>query len=201
MDSTGSQINNKPGVVMRKILLPLIVTASLIGVAAGAQESDAGSFEQVKAKTFEKKKFMFPGDVRGTELNILFLAMSADRDSGEAQQLALIDWHVALAERGVFSDAVMPYHFPVLAGVPFFVKGMITRAMKESYEGKVPLDQASVLFIKDLPSFAASAGLTIDDQPTIVITTSDAKPLQSFKGELSPEGLDEIVAAIDELKQ
>ena len=63
-----------------------------------------GSFEQVKTKTFDKEKFIFPDDVRGTRLNIFFLAMGADRDSGEAQQLALIDWHVALAERGVLID-------------------------------------------------------------------------------------------------
>ena len=90
---------------MRKILLSIIVAAYALGtcVAVG-QEVDMGSFEQVKTKTFDKEKFIFPDDVRGTQLNIFFLAMGADRDAGEAQQLALIDWHEALAARGVFSD-------------------------------------------------------------------------------------------------
>ena len=77
---------------------------------------------------------------------------------------------------------------------------MIIGQMRESYEGKVPLDQASVLFIKDLNAFADSAGLTLDGQPTIVIVTADSMPLQSFKGEVSAEGADEIVAAIERLQ-
>ena len=186
---------------MRKILVSIIVANAVLGTwVAIAQERGIGSFEQVKAKTFDKEQFVFPDDIRGTELNILFLAMSPDRENGEAQQLALLDWHEALAERGVFSDAVMPYHFPVLAGVPFFVKGMIIGAMRDSYEGKVPLDQSGVLFIKDLARFSTAAGLLLDDHPTIVIATADAIPLQSFKGEVSPEGVDEIVAAIEKLK-
>ena len=183
----------------RRILLSIIIAAyALVTSVAGGQQADVGSFEQVKAKTFDKEKFIFPDDVRGTRLNIFFLAMGADRDSGEAQQLALIDWHVALAERGVFSDTVMPYHFPVLAGVPFFVKGMITGAMRDTYEDKVPLDQAGILFIKDLDAFAGSAELPLDDQATIVIATADAIPLQFFKGEVSPPGVDEIIAAIED---
>jgi hypothetical protein len=182
---------------MRRILVSIIIAGYALGtcVAVG-QQADMGSFEQVKTKTFDKEKFVFPDDVRGTRLNVFFLAMGADRDAGEAQQLALIDWHVALAERGVFSDAVMPYHFPVLAGVPFFVKGMITGAMRDTYEGKVPLDQAGILFIKDLAAFAGAAGLPLDEQPTIVIATPEAIPLQFFKGEVSAPGVDEIVVAI-----
>ena len=189
-----------PNMAMRRILLSIVVAAYALGtfVAVG-QETDMGSFAQVKTKTFDKEKFVFPDDVRGTGLNIFFLAMGADRDAGEAQQLALIDWHVALDERGVFSDAVMPYHFPVLAGVPFFVKGMITGAMRDTYEGKVPLNQAGILFIKDLAAFAEAAGLPLDDQPTIVMATADAVPLQFFKGEVSPPGVDEIIAAIEKL--
>ncbi len=184
---------------IRKILLSIIIAGYALGMCAAiGQETDMGSFVQVKTKTFDKEKFVFPDDVRGTQLNIFFLAMGADRDAGEAQQLALIDWHVALAERGVFSDAVMPYHFPVLAGVPFFVKGMITGAMRDTYEGKVPLDQAGILFIKDLAAFAEAAGLPLDGQPTIVIATAEAIPLQFFKGEVSAPGIDEIVVAIEQ---
>lgn len=172
----------------------------LLFTAAGAQEMQTGEFVRVKAKTFDKEKFMFPDDVRGTRLNVFFLPMGGDRENGQAQQTALIAWHEALAERGVFSDEIMPYHFSVLAGVPFFVKGIIMNAMRDIYEGTVPLNQAGILFIKDLEAFADAAGLTLDEQPTIVIATSDAKPLKSFKGQVSAQGVDEIVAAIAQLK-
>jgi hypothetical protein len=184
---------------MRHIIFPIIIGLSgLLAVAAtGAQESVTGTFPQIKAKTFAKNKFVFPDDVRGTRLNILFLPMSADQDNGTAQQEALIAWHEALAQREVFTEDIMPYHFPVLAGVPFFVKGIIRGAMRDMYEGIVPLDQASVLFIKDLDAFADAAGLTLDEQATIVITTSDAKPLQAFKGPVSPQAVDDLLAAIE----
>lgn len=184
---------------MRKLLWVLTILA-LSATGALAQDPGLGTFQQVKAKTFDKEKFKFPDDVRGTRLNVIFLSMGTDRESGEAQQLELLDWHDALVERGVFSDDVMPYHFPVLAGVPFFVKGMISGAMSETYEGRVPPDQAGLLFIKDLDKFASAAGLTADGQSTIVIASADATPLRSFKGEISEQGVDEIVAAIEELK-
>ena len=93
----------------------------------------------------------------------------------------------------------MPYHFPVLSGPPFFVKGIIARGMRRSYEGKVPLDQGGVLFVDDLDEFAAAAQLELDGSPTIVITSADADPLIVFKGEVSSRGVDEVVAVIDNL--
>ena len=185
---------------MRNLLLTLLFALSALGVSAIAQESGAGTFQQVKAKTLDKEKFTFPDDVRGSQLNVMFLDMATGRSSEEAQVGELIDWHVALEKRGVFDEQVIPYHFPVVAGAPSFVKGAITGKMKKSYKGKVPFSQVSVLFIKDLAAFANSAGLAVDGQPTIVITTSDAKPLQTFKGQVSPDGVDEIVTAIGKLK-
>ena len=109
---------------MWRILSSIIIASCVFGpCAAVSQDGESGTFERVKAKSFDKEKFIFPDDVRGTKLNIFFLAMGTDRETGEAQQLALLDWHAALDERAVFSDAVMPYHFPVLAGVPFFRQG------------------------------------------------------------------------------
>jgi hypothetical protein len=77
---------------------------------------------------------------------------------------------------------------------------MIVGAMRDMYDGKVPLDQAAVLFIKDLDAFTASARLVADDQATIVITSADAKPLASFKGTVSPQGVAEVIAKIEKLK-
>ena len=185
---------------MPNLLLALLVAMSALGVSAMAQDPGSGTFQRIEAKTLDNEKFSFPDDVRGSQLNVMFLDMGTDRASEETQELALIDWHVALEKRGVFDEQVMPYHFPVVAGAPFFVKGAIASKMKESYKDKVPFSQVSILFIKDLASFAGSAGLTVDGQPTIVITTSDAKPLQTFKGQVSAGGVDEIVAAIGKLK-
>ena len=188
---------------MRKALLTIFTAVWVIGAPAdaGTELSEEAAFASVKAKTLDKEKFVFPDDIRGAQLNILFLAMGGDREDGTYQQDALLAWQAALEERGVFSDDVMAYHFPVMEGVPFFVKGIIVGAIRDSYEGKVPLDQAGVLFIKDLEAFAEAAGLVVDGQPTIVIATSEAKPLQSFKGAVSPEGVDEIVAAIEQIGQ
>jgi hypothetical protein len=188
---------------MRKVLLTIFTAAWVISTpaSAGTELSEEAAFATVNAKTLDKEKFVFPGDVRGAQLNILFLAMGGDREDGTYQQDALLAWQAALEERGVFSDDVMAYHFPVMEGVPFFVKGIINSAMRDSFAGKVPPDQVAVLFIKDLEAFAEAAGLVVDGQPTIVIATSDAKPLQSFKGEVSAEGVDEIVAAIAQVGQ
>jgi hypothetical protein len=184
---------------MRKVLLTVFSAVMAISIPAGAatELSADAAFAAVSAKTLDKEKFAFPGDVKGKQLNIVFLSMSDDQDNGTYQQEALLAWQAALDERGVFSDDVMAYHFPVMEGVPFFVKGIISGAMRDSFEGKVPPDQVAVLFIKDLEAFAEPAGLQLDGQPTIVIATSDAKPLQAFKGEVSPEGVEEIAQAIE----
>lgn len=175
---------------------PFAAVMALIAITVSAPVTGAAGFERVKTKTFDKKSFVFPDDIRGNKLNILFLAMSADQDNGMYQQEALLEWHAALEARGVFSDDVVPYHFPVLSGPPFFVRGMIRSGMRDSYEGKVPLDRAAVLFVDDLDAFAAAAELVLDGRPTIVITSADALPLRSFKGEVSAQGAEEVAQAV-----
>lgn len=181
---------------MRHICISLLAALALCAGAPVFAADDAGAFERVKTKTFDNEKFVFPEDVRGKRLNVLFLAMAADDENGKYQQQALLAWQAALDERSVFSADVVAYHFPALSGPPFFVKGMIRRAMRDVYDGVFPLDQAGVLFVDDLDEFAASARLELDERPTIVIASADAVPLQTFKGEVSPEGADEVAAAI-----
>jgi hypothetical protein len=181
---------------MRLRITVAIVASALL---AASPIAGAAEFERVKTKTFDKRKFVFPDDVGGGRLTVLFLAMSTDQDNGIYQQEALLEWHAALDERGVFSDEVVPYHFAVLAGPPFFIKGMIRSGMRDFYDGKIALDRAGVLFVDDLAAFAAAAGLEADARPTIVIATADAAPLQAFKGDVSPDGADEIAGAIRDL--
>ncbi len=168
------------------LVVGLLVTA----VAAGDR------LLTVEAKTFDDEAFVFPVDLRGARLNVLFLSMTNDMEKGEYLQQAMLDWQVALDARGALGDGIMGWHFPVLSGPPFFVRGMITRGMRKFYDGKVPLDQAGVLFVDDLDAFAAAAGLVVDDQPTVVITTADARLLGTFKGDVTPESADAVAHAI-----
>lgn len=181
----------------KSMVVRLFVVLAVLLAQGGALAADAGGiFPAVKAKTFSKQKFNFPASLSGTRLNVLFLAMSDEQDNGQYQQEALLDWQAALNERDVFSKEVVAYHFPVLKSPPFFVKGIIRSAMRDAYEGKVPLDQAAILFVDDLPAFAGGAALELDKRPTIVIASADGRPLHSIKGEVSPDGVDALVAAI-----
>lgn len=161
-----------------------------------AQETVSGEFEKVKMKTFDGEKFIFPSDMRGIKLNIVFLGMSNDQDNGQLQQEQLLEWQAALEIEQVFSDSVMAYHFPAMNSPPFFVKGIIANAMSESYQGKVSLSQAGVMYLGNLDEFADSLGLQVDSQPTIVIADGQGNPLKFFKGSLSELGLIELVMAI-----
>ncbi len=184
---------------MKTLSSVIVILIALLAAAPLALPDETGMFQTVKAKSFDKEKFVFPDDIRGGRLNVLFLAMSADQDNGEYQQGALLEWYDALDQRGVFSPEVVGYHFPVISGVPFFIKGVISGAISESYEGRIAPDHGAVLFIKDLEGFAAAARLPLDNRPTIVIASAEVRPLRTFKGEVSPEGVAEIADAIEEL--
>jgi len=181
-------------VVLNVFLAVFLGVATQAALAQEAPTSDA--FATVKMKTFDGEKFVFPEGMKGTELNVVFLGMSDSQENGEWQQQRLLDIQAALDEKAVFSEKVMAYHFPAMSSPPFFVKGVIARAMAESYEGKVPLDQAGVMYLDDLQVFAIESGLMVDDQPTIVIADASGKPMQVFKGELSDELIDKLLVAI-----
>ncbi len=183
-----------------KLALKIFCMALLFACIATSLETSVaeypGVFEVIKTKTFDKEKFIFPDDLKGRQLNILFLGMSKDRENGEVQQQALLVWHKALAEKGIFSERTMPYHFPVMENPPFFVKGIIRGAMSDAYVGTVPLNQCGVLFVDDLTAFAKQAKLPLDEEPTIVLTSSDGMPLVAFKGDYSDDKLADVISAI-----
>jgi len=174
-----------------------IVLTLLVPVNPVSAQGDTLQFESVKAKTFDKKKFRFPDDLQGNPVNILFLAMSNEREGGEEQQQDLLAWYASLKEAGAFSPSALPYHFIVMESPPFFVKGLITGAMRDVYEaGNVSPSQSAVFFVDDLSAFAASAGVPLDEQPTIVLTSTDGRPLAQFKGEVSEAGIAEVLNAL-----
>ena len=107
-----------------------------------------------------------------------------------------MEWQSELESRGAFADDILAYHFPVLENPPFFVKGIIASAMRDSYKGKIPLEQGGILYVDDLEDFAAAANLKLDARPTIVITDAEGRLLHSVKGDVSPEGVDSLISAI-----
>jgi len=179
--------------------LVLLVAALAVCLTPLLATAELGQFERVEAKTFAKDKFDFPSGVSGQQLNVLFLGMSANQEDGEYQQVALLEWYASLQERGVFSANVKPYHFLAMQGIPWFVKGMVIKKMAEPYEGQISLDQAAVLFIDDIDEFAAAVGLPADPVPTIVLANPSGVPLTYFRGDVSAQGVDEVVAAIEKL--
>ncbi|MDP7093832.1 MAG: hypothetical protein QF580_05320, partial [Gammaproteobacteria bacterium] len=128
------------------------------------------------------------------KLNIVFLSMSNTREAGERQGEMLKQWHAELEPLGLFSDQVVGYYFTVIKA-PFFVKGVIRRAMRDDYEGNIPLDQSGILFVKDMAKFADAAGLTIDDWPTIVLVAPDGQLLHALKGAPTEAAVDELMDA------
>jgi hypothetical protein len=185
------------GIAMRP--LTILITACFLSIFALSTITVAeplGQLETVKAKTFDKEKITFPEDLTGGDKYLLFLAMGADRDNGEAQMNQLLDWQKAIDEKGGLPVGVVAYHFPVMESPPFFVKGLIRGAMADSYEGIVPNDKSGVLFVDKLPTFASKAGLTLDTEPTIIVVDGSGNVLSELKGGVSEEALTKLFAIL-----
>ncbi|MCP4830836.1 MAG: hypothetical protein GY886_01325, partial [Gammaproteobacteria bacterium] len=149
---------------------------------------DLGVFQQIETETLDGEDFIFPDGLRAKRLNIVLLALSEDQDNGTWQGEALVDWYAALEAKGILSEDVLAWHFSFMK-VPFFVKSFVRGGMADDYAGKIPLDQAGPVFIKDVPGFAAEAGIAMDGQPSIVLVSPDGQLLQLFKGEVTDENL------------
>jgi hypothetical protein len=167
------------------IYLALIMSAIVATAPAVATE-----IQEVAAKTLAKDKFKFPADLSADKLNVLFLGIADEQEVGQQQGDQLLVWHAELEAQGAFADGVVAYHFPVMAGVPFFVKGIISGAMRDVYEGKVPFEQVAVLHIKDTDEFSASLGVPNDQLPTIALVSADGEVVQLFHG--GPDSLDVV---------
>ncbi|MEJ2139367.1 MAG: hypothetical protein P8Y61_07955 [Gammaproteobacteria bacterium] len=181
---------------IRQISNALLITASLFLLQPSvALTANTNSFQKVEIETLDEEDFIFPDDLRAKSLNIVLLAISKEQDNGQWQGDRLIEWYAALDEKGVLSDDVLGYHFSVMK-VPFFVKGLIRGGLADSYEGKVPPDQAGAIFVKDIAAFASSAGIALDGQPTIVLVSANGELLQIFKGEVSEPATQAVASAV-----
>jgi len=178
--------------------LKIGLTVFLVLGAAVSYADDAYRFMEVETETFDKEDFLFPDDLAGSRLNVVYVAMSEDQDNGQYQGQVLMEWHTALAEQGVFDEQVVAYQFAVIKA-PFFIKGVIRNAMRDDFDGKFPLNRSGILFVKDLEEFAETAGLALDDQATIVFLSPDGRILSVFDGEPTEAGVQEIARAAAEL--
>ncbi|MBT8422700.1 MAG: hypothetical protein HKN56_02065 [Gammaproteobacteria bacterium] len=158
----------------------------------------AVAFERVEAVNFAKQDFVFPDDIQGDGTHLVFLGIAKDQDNGTWQGEELIRWHQSLLEADALPDEVLAWHFAVMESPPFFVKGLIRRAIGETYEGLIPPEQGAVLYIKRLQSFAESAGLPIDGQPTILAYSADAGVTATWRGEVNA---DTVAAIKNQLQQ
>jgi hypothetical protein len=182
---------------MHKLIVLVLACFSLSFIAsftASLAAQDSGSFMQVEIDTLDKEEFLFPGDLNAGSLNIVMLAISNEQDNGTLQGDMLVEWYATLDDAGLLNDEVKAWHFSVMK-VPFFVKGFIRNGMAESYEGKLPLDQAGPIFVK-AKNFAEQAGIAIDGLPTIVLVTPDGVLHEMFKGGPTKARLASVSAAV-----
>jgi hypothetical protein len=181
------------GLIMKKTLL-LLSTALLLMTTSlsSLSEQATGELLDVKTKTFDGEKFNFPEDLNGEPVSVLFLAISETKESGERQQQELLAWQTAIDESGGLPEGILAYHFPVLQDSFFLPSGIIRNAMAKSYEEKVPLNQAGVLFVKDLEKFVNSAGIALDDQATVITVDANGRVLAQIKGTYSETQLNTL---------
>lgn len=182
-----------------------IFAGAVLTVALGAHAppalatSPAGSFQRIETQAMSGEAFVFPDDMRGEHLIIVGLAISTSQANGEIQQNLLLDWQRWLEESEVLTDNLRAYHFPVIENPPRFIRGIIRRAVRRLFDGRVPLSQAAVLYVSDSAAFAGSAGIEIDEDPTLVIADAQHRPLVLIKGGPSDENTARFLAALARL--
>ena len=160
-------------------LLAALSVALFIVMSAQAQ---VGDYQRVAGKTLAKDEFVFPDDLPPSRVNVLFVAISDSQESGERQGDLLRAWHAELAAQGLLTADMPGYHFPVMQGVPFFVKGLVSRGMRKVYGETIPLEQVAILHVDSVAEFAASIGVPDDGKPTVVLVSGTGDVLALFHG-------------------
>ncbi len=172
--------------MMKKILVMLLVLAFL------ASSLFSATFDEEKIKTSDGESFLFPEDALKTGPAIFALSMGQDRDNGEEQQKEVIAWQQRFNEDPTIVGTVPVYHFPVLSGVPFFVKGAIRKALYEYYTDIVDPSRVGVLFVSKTEKFAEQAGIPLDEESTLVVVASDGTVLGYVKGAITSDKVGQL---------
>ncbi|NBK21857.1 MAG: hypothetical protein EOM68_07515 [Spirochaetia bacterium] len=178
---------------MKKTLILLMV------LAIGASSIFAATFDQEKTKTADGEDFLFPTDALQKGAAIFALTMGKDRDNGEVQQKEVIAWQKYLLENPDTVGSTPVYHFPVLSGVPFFVKGTIRKALYDYYTDVVDPARVGVLFVSKTEKFAKQAEIPFDDESILVVVASDGTVVGYVKGAVTPAKAGQLKKMISSL--
>ncbi|MDY0289939.1 MAG: hypothetical protein RBR15_14020 [Sphaerochaeta sp.] len=145
----------------------------------------SATFDEEKTKTADGENFLFPADALRTGPAVFALTMGKDRDNGEVQQMQVIGWQEHFDNNPTLLGTIPVYHFSVLSGVPFFVKGTIRGALHKFYADKTDPSRVAVLFVSKTDKFAQQAGFPADESGTIVVVASDGSVAGYVKGEVT----------------
>lgn len=170
----------------KKILFMLLMTFVCIPILFSA------SFEEEKTKTADGENFLFPNDGIKNGPAIFALTMGKDRDNGSAQQKEVIAWQQYFTENPTLVGTTPVYHFPVLSGVPFFVKGTIRKALYDYYAEIVDPSRVGVLFVSKTEKFVEQAGIPFDDESSLVVVAPDGSIAGFVKGGVTPAKVEQL---------
>lgn len=165
------------------ILLMLVVCTPILFSA---------SFEEEKTKTADGEDFLFPSDGIQNGPAIFALTMGKNRENGSAQQKEVIAWQQYFTDNPSFVGTTPVYHFPVLSGVPFFVKGTIRKALYDYYSEIVDPSRVGVLFVSKTEKFVEQAGIPFDEESALVVVGSDGTIAGFVKGGVTPAKVEQL---------
>ncbi len=175
-----------------KILYFTLFVALCLG-----SESLLAEIQEIKTSTFDGKKFIFPADIKGRPLSLLFLAMADNRNDGELQQKILIEWHLALESSDVFAEHLSAYHFSVVNKTPFFVRKVISNAIADAYKGIVSPSKSGAIFVKNSNFFTSDSKFSLNGKPSLVLLSLENELILKLSGSPDKNKIDLLNAEID----
>ena len=117
-----------------------------------------GTFMTVEAENIGGDDIRFPQDALKDGPALFAIAMGTSRESGEIQQIQLLEWEQYIIQRSTLL------------------------ARSKSYETEVRPTQAAVIFVKDTNEFATQAEIPVDDQATVALVLPDSRIAGYIKG-------------------
>ncbi len=150
-----------------------------------------GTFMTVEAENIGGDDIKFPQDALKEGPALFAIAMGTSRESGERQQIQLLEWEQYIKQGSTPLARLPYYHFPIIEA-PRFVHGLIRRGISKSYEPMVGPSQAAVIFIKDTNKFATQAEIPVDDQATVALVLPDSRIAGYIKGEPTETALKQL---------
>lgn len=152
------------------------VIPSLLALAVFALFSAAGGFSQqlpdIDARNGSGDSGSLHEFLHDSGSTLVALSMAEDQDTGEAQLQTLLQTHQTLDRRTNLSRYRI-IHVNVIAGAPWFVRGVIRRGLAGEYEDPVEDEQVIVLFIDDLAEFSSTVDIPVTQRPSWLSVSPD----------------------------